>query len=72
MLAVVIDLGDIGVMWDKLGPMPVPAMELLLPLLVLPIIDEEHDIICFMLAISVESSSDRLSRMLLLVFWLPL
>ena len=72
MLAVVMDLGDMGVMWDRLGPRPVPApMELLLPLLWTRI-DEEPDIGCFMLPISVESSSERLSKMLPLLFWLPL
>ena len=72
MLAVVIDLGDIGVMWDMLGPTPGPLIELLGPLLTS--MDEAPDMwfISLMLTISVESSSERLSRMLPLLLWLPL
>jgi hypothetical protein len=43
MLAVVMDLGDMGVMCDRLGPIPVPPMELDGPLL-WPSIDDEPDI----------------------------
>jgi hypothetical protein len=71
MLAVVMDLGDIGVMCERVVAIPAPPMDPALPLLWARM-EEAPDMACFMLTISVESSSERLSRMLLLLCWLPL